>query len=167
MAAAAIVFDFSELDLAAAQLQPLLDLDGTDDLMTSIGALGESQTRRRITSEKTAPDGSAWAPNLEGNSILQRTGQNLLDSITYEADANEARWGATWEHASVHQNGAVIKAKNGKLAFSIGGRSVFTDKVTIPARQFVGISSNNKSEIEDLVTDFVGELTAGIGGGRR
>lgn len=129
------------------------------ELLTEIGALGESQTRRRITSEKTAPDGSPWPKNKEGTSILHKTGRHLLDSIAYTVSGNTTEWGASWEFAHVHQNGAVIKPKTAKaLSFMMGGKRVSAKQVTIPARPFVGLSAANGNEIQHLVTDYLGSL---------
>lgn len=131
-------------------------------LMESIAALGESQTRRRITDEKTAPDGTAWAPNREGTSILLQTGQNLLASVAFTSSAEEAVWGASWEYAHVHQDGAVITPKTAQvLQFKVKGKTVHAKSVTIPARPFVGLSDENRAEIDDLVSDFFGRLAGG------
>lgn len=132
-------------------------------LLTTIGATGEMQTRRRIEEEKTAPDGAAWPANRAGTSILLQSGLNLRDSIAFDVAAGAAEWGSSWEFAHVHQDGAVIKPRDAKrLSFAIGGERVFARQVTIPARPFVGLSEANKSEIVDVVTDFLGVL----GGGR-
>ena len=88
-----------------ARYQRLLDTLGRNDykaeLLDSIGAVVESQTRRRIADEKTAPDGSAWAPwsdayakTRHGNqSLLQGEGA-LLDSIEYQVERGKVRIGA-------------------------------------------------------------------------
>ncbi len=126
-------------------------------LMETLAALGESQTRRRITDEKTAPSGEAWPPNAAGTSTLFDTGRNLLNSVGSTADATSAEWGATWEHANVHQDGMVIEPKAAaSLAFSIGGQMVFAKKVTVPARPFVGLSPDNETEMVEVITDFFG-----------
>jgi len=148
--------DVSDLDEALVRLQPVFDFD-TAEVTPALAALGESQTRRRIEEEKTAPDGTPWPENLEGTSILRKTGRNLLDSIASTYDAEAAEWGAAWEYAHVHQLGAVIEAKDAeRLAFTVGGMFVRPKKVTIPARPFVGLSDSNKQEMIDLVTDFLG-----------
>lgn len=153
-----IVIDVSDLDQAFARLRPLFDFE-PDELMTAIGALGDSQTRRRITEEKTAPDGSPWPPNTEGTSILLETGQHLLSSLSWQASSTEAEWGATWEFAHVHQEGMTIVPKSAaSLVFQLGGRVVQAKKVTIPARPFVGLSDENRQEIIDVVTDHFGAL---------
>lgn len=153
-----IVLDTSDLDAIVKRLRPLTDFQA-HDLMTAVAALGDDQTRRRIAEEKTGPDGQAWRPNLAGTPILVETGQHLLSSLAWTASATEAEWGATWKDAHVHQEGATIEAKNASaLAFSIGGEAVFAQRVTIPARPFVGLSPANEREHVDLVTDHFGSL---------
>ena len=76
------------------------------------------------------------------------------------SSADEAVWGAAWEFAHIHQEGAVITAKTAQaLHFTVGGKSVHAKSVTIPARPFVGISAENAQEIEELVTDHFGRLS--------
>jgi phage gpG-like protein len=138
----------------------LSELD-EEQLMTDIASLGESQTRGRIESGGPAPDGTDWKPNIAGTAILRQTGRNLLDSIASYSTGREAVWGASWEFAHVHQEGATIVPKNAEaLSFRLPGNKWATvQKVTIPKREFVGISSDDAREIEDLVTDTLGRLT--------
>lgn len=155
-----IVIDASSIDGAFAALAPILDFEPSE-LMSAIGAMGEMQTRRRISSEKTSPDGAAWPPNKAGTSILVETGQNLLASIAHSSSAEQAEWGASWEFAHVHQEGMTITPKNGTMLkwwYQQGGNVhfAFAKSVTIPARPFVGISDDNAQEIIDLVTDHFG-----------
>ncbi|MCW1842297.1 phage virion morphogenesis protein [Prosthecomicrobium hirschii] len=160
MAGISITVDASQLEAVTQRLVRRSQV-GAVELMTAIGAIGESQTRRRITEEKTGPDGQAWPPNRRGGDILVETGQHLLGSVAYRASAEEAEWGASWEFAHVHQNGATIVPKTKKrLSFMLGGKLVHAHKVTIPARPFVGLSAENRREIEDLVTDWLGRLMA-------
>lgn len=149
------VFDFAKVEALVTRLSAF---DATE-LMSAVGAMGESQTRRRITDEKTAPDGTAWAPNREGTSILSKTGEHLLGSIAWVSSAAEAEWGAAWEYAHVHQFGATITPKSAaQLSFMLGGSLVHAKKVTIPSRPFVGLSAENGEEILQLVTDVFGGL---------
>lgn len=151
-----IVMEVDGLEASLKRLGPLINFEPTE-LMTAIAALGESQTRRRIAEEKTAPDGTAWKPNHAGTPILVATGQHLLYSLAWTASASEAEWGAAWEYAHVHQDGMVIIPKEAKaLAFEMGGKAVFAKEVTIPARPFVGLSAENETEMVDVVTDFFG-----------
>lgn len=158
MAGVAFRLDHSGLAAAIRALEPLVSFDGLA-LMEAAGALGESQTRRRVEEDKTAPDGTPWPPNQEGTSILLATGEHLRDSLAFRASADEAEWGASWEHASVHQEGAVIRAKNAeRLAFTSGGKFSRPKQVTIPARPFLGLSDDNRAELEALVSDHFGGL---------
>lgn len=155
-----LTLDASGFDGALKLLQPLLEFEGAE-LMSIIGAVGESQTRRRISDEKTAPSGAAWKPNLNGTPILVDTGQHLLYSIAHTSSDSEAEWGSSWEYAHVHQDGMTIKPRNGaalKWWYQQGGFVNFAmaKEVTIPARPFVGLSSDNADEIVELVTDFFG-----------
>lgn len=153
-----ITLEINNLDAVLSLVANFADMD-TDALLTVIGDLGETQTRRRIEEEKTAPDGIPWQENAEGTSILFRTGKHLRNSLGHYVSGDTVAWGSYWEHAHVHQNGAVITPKNARmLSFFIGGRRVFAKKVTIPARPFLGLSDDNKQEIRDVVTDFLGSM---------
>lgn len=165
MAELGVSFAFAERGLQEAlnRLGVLVDFSGVT-LMEEIAALGESQTRRRISEEKSAPDGTPWKPNLAGTSILVATGQNLLASVGFTSDADTAEWGAAWEFAHIHQEGATITPKTAQaLQFKLGGRTVHAKSVTIPARPFVGLSADNRAEIDDLIIDHFGRI---VGGGR-
>ena len=153
--------DIANLLAAEMHISRLALQDGdAQQLMDEIAKLGETQTRRRIESEKTAPDGAPWRPNIEGHSILLESGMHLRDSVASNSSASEAEWGAAWEFAHVHQYGAVILPKNKpKLAFKLKGEEVFAGKSVIPARPFVGISAANAEEISNHVSDFLGRLT--------
>jgi phage gpG-like protein len=157
----AIEVDVSDLDAAMKKLRPIFDF-APGDLMSTLGAIGESQTRRRISEEKTSPSGEAWPPNLKGTPILVETGQHLLYSIAFTSNDEEAEWGATWEHAHVHQNGMTITPKNAKAlavplaAFGKGDGIAMAKSVTIPARPFIGLSADNITEMVDIVSDSFG-----------
>lgn len=158
MSGVSLVFETGNLEAVITDFASLAEFQ-SGPLMEGIAAIGESQTRRRISEEKTAPDGTAWLPNAEGTSILLKTGRNLLDSIASQSSAVEAEWGATWQYAHVHQEGAEIVPKGAEfLVFKIGGKTVRAKKVTIPARPFVGLSADNETEIREVVTDYLGSL---------
>lgn len=155
MAGIRIVVEVSGVEAVNAHLERLASRD-TTELMTNIGAVLESSTRERIEETKTSPDGAAWAPNLEGTSILLWTGRHLRDSIAYIASANDVEVGSSWEFAHIHQDGATITPKNAKrLSFFLRGRRVSARKVTIPARPFVGVSAEDEVEIQRITTDWL------------
>jgi len=158
-AGVAIQIDVASLAQIDALVSRLAHID-EQELLTEIGALGESQTRERIEAGGPAPDGSAWAPNRASTPILMATGRHLHDSVGFVVGASMVEWGASWEFAHVHQDGAVIKPKNGdalKFWFVSGGFTEFViaKQVTIPARPFVGLSADNRADIEEQITDFL------------
>lgn len=145
-----------DLDLPVAQLGRLADLDRSE-LLDGLGALGASQTQRRIEVEKTDPDGNAWPANGEGSSTLFRSG-GLATSIDHQQeDLNQVSWGSPLIYAAIHQEGGEIRPKDAKvLVFSIGGETIFAKKVTIPRRSYLGLSEDNKREMEQTALRFIG-----------
>ncbi|MFT0861750.1 phage virion morphogenesis protein [Ancylobacter sp. G4_0304] len=138
----------------------------TTPLMTDIGAVLESSMRERVEDTKTGPDGTPWAPNRAGTSTLLETGRHLRDSFAFIASQDQVLAGASWEYAHVHQDGAVIKAKDGgRLSFLMGGKRVFAKKVTIPARPFAGISTDDESEIQRVTREWLQSHISGLGEG--
>lgn len=149
-----VVHEFT-LDSAAAQaalarLSPGLLAQLADE----VGALVEDQTKRRIADEKTAPDGTPWAPwspkyasrlkrpnKLTARSLLVGSG-DLRDSIQNLVTGTDVAVGSNLNYAAIHQFGG--DASRGHPA--------------IPARPYLGLSIENATEIEDLVLDRVEEL---------
>ena len=120
----------------------------------------QRQTRKRIAQTKTGPDSEKWAPRKEdGEEALFRTGHNLFDTIDYEIGLNRAEIGTGFVGARIHQFGGVITPKNGQaLHFNMGGKSVFAKKVTIPARPFMGLSSEDIAELHAVAAETIGAL---------
>jgi len=155
-----VKIEIDKHDLAAinALVTGLSDFDAAP-LVEEIVQHGENQTRKRIESGGPGPDGTKWPPNKEGTPILFRTGRHLHDSIASTSSGTSGEWGAAWEFAHVHQEGAVITPKSaGRLVFMLGDKRVFAKMVTIPARPFVGVSGEDAEEIKELVTDYFGRL---------
>lgn len=158
-----VALEFSEKGLTEA----LLKIEGiadapTDELMEGIGQLVQGQTRRRISSEKTAPDGSAWKANYAGTSILFQSGA-LEQSIDYIASPDSVMVGSGLVYARIHQEGGVIKPKNGsalKFWWVSGGFVNFAvvQSVTMPRRQYVGLSPDNENEIVEAAEDWLERL---------
>jgi len=125
-------------------------------LVQALSRLGVRQTKRRIESEKTSPDGARWAPTRQGRGALFVRGRHLAASIRGAATGNKAIWGTGWIGARVHQFGAIIVPVQAKaLVFEIGGRKVFAQKVVIPARPYIGVSQANAEEIMDTTQKFL------------
>lgn len=142
------------INIAQAKISAMADFN-KGAFLDELGALVVSQTQRRIRSEKTAPDGSAWQANAAGSSILFASG-TLDDSIHHVVGGSSVEVGSGMIYAAIHQYGGTIVPKSAsKLAFSVAGNFVLTDKVEMPARPYVGISDENAKEIEFLAGDFV------------
>lgn len=149
--------DVSGLDATLARLRGMETLQ-TAEMMDALARRGVEQTRERLETEKTTPEGAAWKPNLEGTSTLfSGGGAHLARTIDQASSATEARWGSGWIGARVHQFGAVIKPVNAKfLAFTLRGKQVFAKAVTIPARKYVGLSRENEREMIETAERFIG-----------
>jgi phage gpG-like protein len=147
------------VEQALARLDPLR----AGELLNGLGRMIQEQTRRRITGEKTSPAGASWKKNRAGTSILYRSG-TLARSIDYAVRGESVTVGSGIIYAAIHQFGGTITPKQAKrLVFRIGNRTIFTKKVTIPARPYLGISGENAEDILDQTARF---LRAAIGGAR-
>lgn len=108
--------------------------------LEGVGAVVESQFRRRLASEKTTPDGERWKPwsrayarTRHGNqSLLVATG-HLMDSMAFEATDSEVAVGSNMIYAAV-QNAT---------------------------RPFIGLGNDNRREVREVIGDFVEGLVAG------
>jgi phage virion morphogenesis protein len=151
---------FEAVERALGSLDPL---NGAQ-LLEGVARLIQEQTRHRIRSEKSAPDGAAWKPNRAGTPILYRSGA-LARSIDYAASDDHAIVGSGLIYAGVHQNGAVIVPKKARrLVFRLGNKTVFARKVTVPPRPFLGVSAENGRHIIDATVRFLRMLLGGADG---
>ena len=138
------------------------------DLMGKIGSVLINGAQERIGVTNVSPDGVAWPQSLrakeDGGPTLHDTGQ-LHRSITSLAAPDHVTIGSAEDYAGVHQSGATIKAKNGKgLSFTLAnGEQVVVGSVTIPARPYLGISEEERAQIEDVTIAHFNSL---LGGGR-
>lgn len=145
MAGVALNYDVSQLDVAAQALNGISGLIKPAAITGAVAAIVESQTRRRIQDEKTAPDGTPWADwspayadtRHSGHSLLQGDG-DLLDTIFGEQRGDDAVVGSPMVYAAILQN---------------GGQDV--GKPDFPERPFLGVSDDNADEIEDVVITYL------------
>lgn len=150
--------DLSEPRRAFAQLARVMA--DTTPVMRAIGTGLVNSTQDRMDAG-VDPDGGAWAPlNLlyaagkRGPGILREAGMRggLQGSITYRAGRHQVETGTNKIYGAIHQNGGTITAKGGgKLVFRMGGKLIQTPSVTIPARPYLGISSDDQEMILDVV----------------
>lgn len=137
----ALVIDAAGLRSVAVSLEGVM-AGGLASLLEDVGAEVESQTRRRIQSEKTAPNGEAWDPWSEsyaetrhgGHSLLQGEGA-LLDSIQHLVEGNETVIGSNMVYARAQQEG--------------------NPKQNLPAREYLGLSPENVRDVDDVMNDWL------------
>lgn len=124
-------------------------------IMRDIAALGESTTRLRFRTQ-TGPDGKPWKPSLRaqitGGRTLTQDG-HLAASISARSGRDWAEWGANRIYAAIHQFGGIIRAKNAKaLRFALAGGGFATvQSVKIPARPFLGLSTDDVTDIVEII----------------
>ena len=144
----------------------------------SIGAVVESQTRRRISDEKTSPAGERWEEWSEGyrktrsgnQSLLQGNG-DLLDSIQYIVERGRVRVGSPLSYSSVHQDGfagSVPVSAHKRLIHQAFGRALkhpvwqtvgsHNRMMDIPQREYLGLSTANSDELMHVIGDFWKEV---------
>jgi phage virion morphogenesis protein len=164
---ASISFDLKEIDAVKKILAGAsLDSAARSRLLQSIGAEIEEQTKERFETKKD-PEGNSWKAlaqkttayyaskgGLGARSILVGEG-TLRDSITSEVQGGA--WavlaGAAMEYAAVHQWGAEIKPKSAAALYVPGYG--YLRKVTIPARPYLGVSSEDAKGIEAAAAAFL------------
>jgi phage virion morphogenesis protein len=166
MARASIRFDLTEVEAVRKLLaSSALDSTGRGRLLHDIGVEMEEQTKERFDT-KESPGGDTWkalaqktaayyaSKGWTARSILVGEG-TLRDSIT--SDVQGGAWstlvGATMEYAAIHQWGGEIRPKSAGALFVPGyGR---LQKVTIPARPYLGVSAEDAKAIEIAVATFL------------
>jgi phage virion morphogenesis protein len=151
-------------------------------LFLSIGEALLETTQKRF-STMTAPDGQAWQPlsprykkrkHMNADKILTLRGY-LRSTLTYQVQDNEIKLGSNRKYAAAQQLGADINiaARSQQAYFNRTGdevgnlfvkksRSNFAQWVTIPghtihipARPFLGISTEDEVLIIEKAKEFV------------
>lgn len=161
----------AQIRLAIAKLS---DNSLQEELLESIGAVVESQARRRISDEKTSPVGEKWQDWSEdyrktrhGNQSLLQGDGGLMDSIQHIVERGRVRVGSPLAYAAVHQDGfagSVSVSAHKRLITQAFGRalkhgvwqSVGAHKrlMDIPQREYLGLSSENSEELMHVIGDF-------------
>lgn len=126
--------------------------------LKDVGSHLVSETTERFRQSK-GPDGVAWAAVGRGGKPLVDRG-HLRDSITYAVTPSEVQVGSNLIYAAIHQFGGTIHARNKPyLAFSVGRGSdaahVRVKSVEIPARPFLGLSTDDELEIGEIFMDYL------------
>lgn len=143
-----VTHDIPALNEHLATLQQRLNGNLTP-LMQAIGSVLEGSTRQRFA-DKQSPNGVAWAVLMpstvkakNGRSNILVDSGDLIRSITFHASNDSVVIGTDRPYGKYHQTGTKKANGNTKMV----------------ARPFLGLSEDNKSEIGDLINDFLaGEI---------
>ncbi len=127
-------------DLNAQLMQLYGRLNGDfSPLMRKIGRLLEDSTRERFAT-KQDPNGVSWE-QLAPSTLRQKKGgggilvasSDLMKSITYRAYQTSVEVGTNEEHGKYHQTGTP----------------------NMPAREFLGLSTDDKDNIQQTLNEFL------------
>ena len=143
-----ITHDIPALNEHLATLQQRLNGNLTP-LMQAIGSVLEGSTRQRFADKET-PNGASWAILGEktvkaknGRSNILVDSGDLIRSITFHPSSDSVVIGTDRPYGKYHQTGT--KKANGETK--------------MVARPWLGLSAQDKSDIGDLINDFLaGEI---------
>lgn len=172
-------------DAQARAMLARLGEPGTQDLMPRLGEYLQASTQKRFKTQ-SAPDGTAWTPlqpayarrkKYNKDKLLTLRGY-LRGGIHYQVvGPNAVDVGSNTKYAAIHQLGGTIDqhAQSRKVRYrTVAGRVLFAGarhkravserwvtrgayQVKIPARPFLGISSEDDAEIRAIILDWVVE----------
>jgi len=134
-------------------------LDDMTPVMESIGAAIEAGTRLRFDRE-AGPDGNPWPPSLRaqitGGKTLQDTGA-LKNSLAVDARRDVVFVGSNLIYSAIHQFGGVIRPVHARaLVFRLAsGEMVVTQKVTMPARPYLGLDDDDVAGIRETLVHYL------------
>jgi phage virion morphogenesis protein len=158
MAGIRLRIDDRDLRRLDARAKDIGRLAGTEALMDEIGGALVAWSTRNFELER-APDGTPWKKSRraldEGGQTLTKSGR-LRQSQTHVYGRSFAEAGNNLIYGGVHQLGATIVPRQARaLVFQIGGQTVVAQKVTIPARPYMGIGGgDDERELAAIVGDF-------------
>lgn len=156
-------------------------LDNPSPMFKDMGEFLVPANQNRFKTS-TAPDGSKWKANSEmtylnilgqgdtkKDGTLSKKGVNrvtskrilvgdgtLMNSVHYQVSGDLLLVGSNMIYAAIHQFGGTIKPKNKKaLSWKVGGVSIFAKQVTIPQREWLGISISEEAELLNIAEDHI------------
>ena len=146
---------------AIEHLSGLVDaINDPSPLLAELGEYGLRSTRARFKTQ-TAPDGTAWAAlqpwyqkekRRNKNRILALNGY-LRGQMTWQLVGDRTvEIGSNLPYAAVHQFGATIKPRAAKVLMF---RGHVAKSVTIPARPYLGLSDEDRSEIVERALEWL------------
>lgn len=146
-----VTVDLSQVGKALEELHRRLG-----DLTTPFNDIAEylHQSTDDRFKQKVAPDGSPWAPlsavtlaRKKGTGILREKG-TLQDTLRHQVTSTELAFGTDRPYGAVHQFGQ----KKGASGSSKGRAIPWGD---IPARPYLGLSSDDETEVVHIIHDYL------------
>ncbi|MBP2843749.1 phage virion morphogenesis protein [Pseudomonas sp. PNP] len=173
-----VAFDAS---VVGRELELLIERLGSlrtplNDIAEYLHMSTDARARRQV-----APDGTPWAPlsprtlaRKKGNKILRDSGA-LLDTLRHQVTDDGLDFGTDRPYGAIHQDGGKIEhaARSQRVYFKekggvVGNRFVKKSKsnfaqwvthgarsVEMPARPYLGLSSEDEAEILEIVSDYL------------
>lgn len=148
---------------AAASLTRLsMGLEDRRDLHEAMGLELREATDRRFR-RGVDPDGRPWPKSMraymQGGQTLRDTGL-LQSSVTFMTDRRGLDFGvigSNLKYARIHQYGGVIRPKKARaLTFTLAdGSFVQVKKVVMPARPYIGISTEDEAGLVALAIEYL------------
>lgn len=160
-----LVVNVDSLGLTKPVHSLLTAVESMRPMMDIAGGIFENSTRARFHGEH-GPDNIpwpiTWRKKVDASAtILQKDG-HLLGSIRSVVGDNFVETGVdgrsvSAKYAKTQQFGAVIRAKSGKaLAFTgADGHFRMVQSVKIPARPFVGIDTQDVTDLREAFVDYL------------
>ena len=147
MSAVALDINAPDFAFAADYLNGISGRINVNDFELEAAVIIESQTKRRISEDKTGPDGDPWRDwsasyaqtRHSGHSLLQGN-NSLLTSIAFDQQGGQTLVGSDLPYAAIHQ---------------FGGEAGRNKAVTIAARPYLGLSDDDQRELEDILSDYI------------
>jgi len=157
---AAVQQAFQRLERALKNPTPVLRAIGTGLIE------GTHQRFERAVS----PEGTGWAALSSGYATIKKgpgilrgsaMRGGLMGSITMQAGSDHVAVGTNKVYAAIHQFGGTITAKNPKgLFFFTGDGAARPKSVTLPARPYLGISSEDEEATLDVIEGAIKRASA-------
>jgi len=134
-------------DTASAGLRALmLRVGDIDTVLDEIGGSLVASTQKRFEDEED-PEGASWADWADSTAARRGDGRklydetNLFDSLDHKVSGSKVHVGVNMIYGRIHQLG--------------GEAGPITARVVIPARPYLGLSADDKTEVGAIVDDHV------------
>lgn len=124
----------------------MLRTGNIDGVLDEIGSSLETSTQQRFEAEQD-PQGNGWVEHAQSTKKKRGSGASILrdevdlyDSLTHEVQGSSVAVGTNRIYGRIHQLGGQA------------GRNLAT---TIPARPYLGLSTDDEKEIGAILSDWL------------